>query len=513
MPIPNFANRTLYHGDNLEFLRGMNSETIDLIATDPPFNTGRNRSGSAGSYEDNWKWLKEGEPKPDQWRWENVVHERWLGEIQGENDGLYQVIQTTRKTHSDGTAAFLCFLGVRLLEMHRILKPTGSIYLHCDHTANSYIRMALDAIFGRRNFRNEIIWRKYAGRKNNATSKFSTQHDTIFFYSKSREAKFNVQYEPISQEEIKKKYKFTDENGRLYREAWGRHFQVTGENRRIYLDQQPGSAIGSLWVENGLQLNTSSAERTGSPDQKPLALYERIVRTSSNPGDWVLDPFCGCAITPVAAERLGRQWVGIDRRTDAEAHILNRLLANDANKGKFIPIKNGEILDEGKLNDARASVEEMNFTFTTVIPERTDEGDNAPTLETVHGKLVRRRNPYNYDQMKAILIELFGLQCWGCAFVAQDIDGHKAEQFLELDHIEPDSSGGSPEIHNRALLCTPCNRTKSDTMNMNKLRQHNGYAIGRRKGRKHSIDLRLAKIKVEDWLAKRSSQGESGATA
>ena len=184
MASPNFANRTLYHGDNLDFLRKMNSETIDLIATDPPFNTRRNRSGSAGSYEDNWKWLKEGQPKPDQWRWENVVHESWLGEIRGENDALYQVIQTTRKTRSDGAAAFLCFLSVRLLEMHRILKPTGSIYLHCDHTANAYIRMALDAIFGWRNFRNEIVWRRY-GSHNDATRKWGNVHDTILFYSKT----------------------------------------------------------------------------------------------------------------------------------------------------------------------------------------------------------------------------------------------------------------------------------------------------------------------------------------
>lgn len=115
--------------------------------------------------------------------------------------------------------------------------------------------------------------------------------------------------------------------------------------------------------------------------------------------------------------------------------------------------------------------------------------------------------------MKAALIDLFGWQCWGCAFVARDIDGHQAEQFLELDHIEPDSAGGSPELHNRALLCTPCNRAKSDLMNMNALRQRNGYAIGRRRGRKHPIDLRLAKIKVADRLARRPRQGELGISA
>ena len=123
------------------------------------------------------------------------------------------------------------------------------------------------------------------------------------------------------------------------------------------------------------------------------------------------------------------------------------------------------------------------------------------------------RNPLNYDRMKAALIELFGGQCWGCAFVAQDIDGHKAEQFLELGRIEPDAAGGSPELHNRALLCTPCNRAKSDTMDMNALRQYNGYAAGLCAGRRHPIDLRLAKDKVEDWLAKRPQPREPGVSA
>ena len=149
--------------------------------------------------------------------------------------------------------------------------------------------------------------------------------------------------------------------------------------------------------------------------------------------------------------------------------------------------------------------------MATTPPERTDDGIAAPRRPAVPGRPTRRRNPLNYDRMKAALIELFGGQCWGCAFVAQDIDGHKAEQFLELGRIEPDSAGGSPELHNRALLCTPCNRAKSDTMDLNALRQYNGYAAGLCAGRRHPIDLRLAKDKVEDWLAKQPR--ESGVSA
>ena len=125
--------------DNLPVLRGMNSETVDLIATDPPFNTKRNRSGTAGFYEDNWKW-GDTNKRPDQWKW-NEVHPKWLEEIKDDNPALHQVIEAARICHDEGIAAFLCFLSVRLLECNRILKPTGSIYLHCDHNANSYIRL------------------------------------------------------------------------------------------------------------------------------------------------------------------------------------------------------------------------------------------------------------------------------------------------------------------------------------------------------------------------------------
>ena len=188
---------TLYEMDNLPVLRGMNSETVDLIATDPPFNTKRNRSGTAGEYVDNWKW---GDTNilPDQWKW-NEVHPKWLESIKDDNPGLHQVIEATRVSHADDTAASLCFLGVRLLEMHRVLKSTGSIYLHCDHTANAYIRMCMDAIFGRKNFRNEIVWRIgwVSGYKTQKRG-WIRNHDTILYYTKTPKAVplFNKEYLP-----------------------------------------------------------------------------------------------------------------------------------------------------------------------------------------------------------------------------------------------------------------------------------------------------------------------------
>ena len=174
--IQDIAN-TLYEMDNLEVLRGINSNSIDLIATDPPFNTKRNRSGTAGFYVDKWKY-GDTDKLPDQWKW-NEVHPKWLETIQDGHPALYQVIESTKVVQGEDTAAFLCFLSVRLLEMHRILKDTGSIYLHCDPTASHYIKMCMDAIFGKKNFRNEIVW-AYTGPGSPGMKQFNRKHDTIF---------------------------------------------------------------------------------------------------------------------------------------------------------------------------------------------------------------------------------------------------------------------------------------------------------------------------------------------
>nr|MBF2753647.1 site-specific DNA-methyltransferase [Gammaproteobacteria bacterium AqS3] len=151
MATANWKNRTLFHGDNLDILRGMNSESVDLIATDPPFNKGRDFHATPDS-------LTAGSKFQDRWSWDHDVHQDWVDSIIDDHPKLWGAIEAARYTHSDSMGAFLCFLSVRVLAMHRILKPTGSLYLHCDTTANAYIRLMLDAIFGERNFRNEIVW-------------------------------------------------------------------------------------------------------------------------------------------------------------------------------------------------------------------------------------------------------------------------------------------------------------------------------------------------------------------
>ena len=216
----NFLDNTLYEMDNLIVLRGMNSETVNLIATDPPFNTKRNRSGTAGDYEDKWVWLKDLEKRPDQWKW-NEIHPKWLEEIEDNHKALHSAIKTAEVCQDKDTAAFLCFLSVRLLEMHRILKPTGSIYLHCDSTVSHYIKACMDAIFGKENFRNEIVWKRtergFKGSQFNPI-RYNSNTDSILFYAKTKKSFFNMAdvLEPYDPDYLQKAFKLKDMKGSYY---------------------------------------------------------------------------------------------------------------------------------------------------------------------------------------------------------------------------------------------------------------------------------------------------------
>ena len=453
----NFPDNTLYEMDNLDVLRGMNSETVDLIATDPPFNTKRNRSGTAGFYVDNWKWGNT-DILPDQWKW-NEVHPKWLEEIKDNHNALYYAIDAAKHCQGEDTAAFLCFLSVRLLEMHRILKPTGSIYLHCDSTASHYIKTCMDAIWGKKNFRNEIVWRKYGGHKNTAKLKFTTENDTLFFYSASDKYTFNQTFRPLSEQTIKSEYKYVDENGRRYSIPRGRKFRQ-GVVKRVYLDTHPGVAIGNLWTEKELTLQGRDDERTGSPDQKPAALYERIIAASSNEGDLVLDPFCGCATTIIAAQNLNRRWIGIDRRKDARYHIITRLMGIDR--------KERERLEKYALDQEWLDKQTLRYEmhYQTEPPIRTDQ-DEQTSPELIHVYPIETQHQLRHAKMHDILTEQFGIKCWGCNFIPPD------KRYLHLDHIIPKTDGGTNDIDNRSLLCQPCNSKKSNTMSLNALRRQN----------------------------------------
>ena len=271
----------IYCGDNLEILRNMPSNSVDLIYLDPPFFSNRN-------YEVIWNDGSE----------IRAFEDRWKG-------GVHNYITWMKK---------------RVVEMHRVLKDTGSFYLHCDYHASHYLKVMLDSIFGYDNFRNEIVWKYPQGIKH-SQKKFLSNHDVILFYTKSDVYVFNPQEEPYNEKQLKR-FKHEDEHGKYY---WDTRRDKNGKKRRVkvYL-KKSGTPVGSVWYYNRAQGN----ERLGYPTQKPEKLLERIILASSNPGDVVLDPFCGCGTTITVASKLGRNWIGIDVSPTACKLMAKRLRDN-----------------------------------------------------------------------------------------------------------------------------------------------------------------------------------------
>ena len=293
-------NRTLYQGDNLPFLRALPDACVHLIATDPPFNKNRQFYSAAADagFSDKWSW--DADVQPD-----------WIESIRAEAAALWAVIETARIAHSQSMSAYLCWLGIRLLEMRRVLRADGSLYLHIDDAAQAYVKLLLDALFGAENCRNQIVWLYKTG----GVSKrwFSRKHDTILFYSKSQAYTFHPQREKSY---LRHKYGFA--NIEIEQDAQG-YF------RRV--------AMRDVWDIPALRGN--QAEATGYPTQKPLALYERIIRAASNPGDIVLDPFCGSGTTALAAERLGRTWLMMEQ-WDGAYEMLVKRLETEGLSGDFV---------------------------------------------------------------------------------------------------------------------------------------------------------------------------------
>ena len=429
---PNFPNRALYQMDNLDMLRGVNSGTIDLIATDPPFNKGRDFHATPES-------LAAGARFDDRWRWEVDVQQQWVDQIADDWPSTHRLINAV-KEQEPGMAAFMAFLGVRLIECKRALKETGSIYVHLDPTASHYIKALMDTIFGRENFRNEIVWAYSGG--GIPRNDFPRKHDIILRYAKGDKMVFNVERKPYKENT----------------QEVGIHSTLSGKDNAIDLER--GTPITDWWTD--LPTVTGwSVERTGYPTQKPLALYERIIKASSNEGDIVLDPFAGCATTCVAAERLGRQWIGADYWEGTAGLVIQRLQQHLP-----APLQTGDWVTA--------------ITHSMTPPERTDEVEDAPTFRTPTGYKRRVGTRWTRLEMQAMIIEKFGHQCWACSFNWPESDHY------ELDHVNPDSAGGSNELHNRALLCGPCNRRKGQRLTLISARELRGF--GRRKP--HPIDLK-----------------------
>ena len=400
----NIANRSIFCSDNLEVLEKINNNCIDLIYLDPPFNKKKVFTAPIGSE-------AEGAEFSDIFREEDIKDD-WVQTIKEDNEKLHNFL--TGIKNIDGRQSYnycyLCYMAIRLIEMQRILKDSGSIHLHCDPTMSHYLKIVLDCIFGEKNFKNEIIWKKTNSPKAQSKS-LGEQHDIIFFYSKSESFLYQEVYTKLSQEAIKI-YSHKDDKGRYQtvsliagglqnyegrkqfefkglkkpwlnsleklNDLWNKNLIHTTKNgiyrKKVYLNDVKGKLVSDLFVDNEINpIQGSSKEYNGYPTQKPLSLLERVIRISSKEGDIVLDPFCGCATTCVAAEKLGRQWIGIDVSKKAYELVQMRLKKEISS----------EIWNNKKIN-----------YFATSNLKRTDGGGKEFEKKYVYIILKKSELPY-----------------------------------------------------------------------------------------------------------------------
>ncbi len=368
----NPASDALFYGDNLDILRKhIEDESVDLVYLDPPFNSnanynvlfkspdGKSSQSQIEAFDDTWHWTDSAEAAFD-----DVMRS-------GHSDAAEMLRAMRAVLKENDMMAYLAMMAVRLIELHRVLKPTGSLYLHCDPTASHYLKILLDAVFGVANYRNEIVWKRQTAHSD-AKTKFSDVSDVVLYFSKSKHSRFRPVYVAHDPDYVSKFYRHNDNDGRgpyqldntaspnprpnmmyewmgfgfpekgwrfqkdtmqrLHDEGrlhYPRHADGSFDlSKRIrvkrYLSEQEGSIVTNVWTDIS-PLHAAHAERLGYPTQKPVALLERIIKASSNEGDLVLDPFCGCGTTIHAAEKLNRQWIGIDITHLAIGLIRDRL--------------------------------------------------------------------------------------------------------------------------------------------------------------------------------------------
>ena len=385
-------NRTIFTRDNLEVMRGMADECIDLIYLDPPFNSNHNYAAPIGSQ-------AAGAEFKDTWTLDEMDN-AWHGEIAEEHPGLYDLLTATENIHGKSMKAYLIYMAVRIMEMRRILKPTGSIYLHCDPTASHYLKLLMDEIFGKKNFRNEVHWYYYNKMHDRRKKMLPAATDTIFFYVKDMTSTFTFsQIKELRDKPVKQlKRKKVD----------GKMVNARDTDGKLIYQTKTDRTIDNVWRIPCLQ--PASRERLGYPTQKPLKLIERIIKASSNKEDMVLDPFCGCATTCVAAEKLDRKWVGIDISPLA-ARLVQERIERELGVLLFDPIHRTDIpLDRG--------------------------GKRSKDIKHI----------------------LYGMQegkCNGCLIYFPYVN-------LTVDHVISKSKGGADVDENLQLLCARCNSVKGN---------------------------------------------------
>ena len=475
----NVENRTIFEGDNLHILRGIDSETIDLIYLDPPFNSNRTYEAPIGSE-------AAGAAFKDAWTLSDLDN-AWHGELAEHEPALYSAISAAEFSHSKSMKAYLIMMGIRMLEMQRVLKPTGSIYLHCDPTASHYLKMMMDSVFGKNNFRSEVTWKRATSTQKGSqhrSMRWGNNADILLFYAASRSTSLRPERE-LTESEILEKFKRIDENGRRYYDdsahiwsspnmgarpnlcyewrgfvnphpsGWRLSKERLEEEyqkgnivirpdgkleRRKYLKDYKGASYGNIWDDI---LPAAGEERTGYPTQKPLTLLERIIEASSNPGDIILDPFCGCATTCIAAESLQRQWIGIDLSVKA-VELVKMRLERDLSMTEDTGLLGDKVIHRTDIPTREVPDEPRQIHAATLFSVQDSEGMVLSEVE------LRQYRTYKHT--------LFGLQegkCNGCEVLFPFRN-------MTIDHILPRSRGGSDAPDNLQLLCGACNSTKSN---------------------------------------------------
>ena len=445
---------TAYTGDCLFVMQGMNSDFVDLIYLDPPFNTQKVFMAPVGS-------KAAGLSFKDMWSWDDV-DEEFLEHLIINYTSLAHFIRTIKKNHSEAMMAYTTYMSIRLIEMKRVLKSDGLIYFHCDSTASHYIKIAMDKIFGDKNFINEIIWQRNDGRAKGSqfeSKKWGANTDTILVYSKSKNYKINP-VRDLTEEEVKAEFykNDNDEKGpykigipifrspkmgdrpnlcyewkgfsnphpsgwRLSKKRLEEEYQkgniVIKKNsvgrpikleRRLYYRDYEGKPMDNFWHDIP---RIGKLEDTGYRTQKPLKLMQRIIKSSSQENDLVFDPFCGTATSCVASEHLKRRWIGIDVSVKSVELVSERLKTASGLYGKFVHL--------------------------STPPKRTDVKYINPNKKETKDKLYEKQNKI----------------CNGCnvKFLKRN---------LTIDHKLPKKKGGQDFYENLQLLCGACNSTKSD---------------------------------------------------
>ncbi len=393
---------TLYYGDNLDVLRRyVETESVDLIYLDPPFKSDQNYNVLFAE-QDGTRSAAQIKAFEDTWKWDTAAAAAYEEVVESGGGQVSLAMQAFRTVLGDNDMlAYLSMMAPRLVELRRVLKSTGSMYLHCDPTASHYLKMLMDAIFGPQRFLNEIVWKR--SHAHNSANRYGPNHDIILFYAKTDSVKWNRVFQEYDKAYIDKHYRHVDEHGRHYKhenptgagtrdgatgQPWrgidptpkGRHWAKTPEEMekldaagliywpekeggwpyiKLYLDEQKGIPTQDVWTDID-PINMMAAERLGYPTQKPEALLERIITASSNEGDVVLDPFCGCGTAIAAAQKLNRCWLGIDITHLAMTLIKNRLHTAFGDKIKDTYTTIGEPVS---VADAAALAEEDPYQF------------------------------------------------------------------------------------------------------------------------------------------------------